>query len=243
MALPCDCNNTRYPELPKLDPPPPGTLLNSIYAANKLLELTDPETAKSVFIIIGAESSKNGDIKTPLTYSFRSAGGHNYTGVQTDCGRWSAPGIVARFCRFDGKKNREFAAFTGDAEFLAFMADRVKAKGFRGSDGNAWTERYLNDWVFKDLKSQNPTLYNQYFPDKLKIYNTYARLFDKVTTGQNQIAYKSGAVQKSTDSNYQGIVKKKEQGTKPLFSGVPGVLAYLSLAGIIFLFFKKRKKA
>lgn len=239
----CNCNTTRYPELPKLTPPPPGTLLNSIYAGNKLLELTDLETAKAAFIIIGAESSKNGNIGTPLSYSFRSAGGHNYTGIQTDCGRWSAPGIVARFCRNDGKADREFAAFPGDNEFLVFMADRVKAKGFRGSDGNAWTERYLNDWVFKDLQTKNPAEYNRLFPDKLAIYRTYARLFDKVTTGQNQVAYKSGAVQRSPDSTYQGIVKKKEIASKSLFAGVPGVIAYLSLAGLIFYFFKKKKKS
>lgn len=243
MANPCNCNTTRYPELPKLSPPPPGSLLNSIYAGNKLLELTDPETAKAVFIIIGAETSKSGNKNTPLTYSFRSAGGHNYTGIQTDCGRWSAPGIVARFCRNDGTKDREFAAFPGDNEFLSFMVDRAKAKGFRGSNADAWTERYLNDWVYKDLRGKNPTLYNQLYPEKKRIYNTYAPLFDKVTTGQNQIAYKSGAVQKSPDSSYQGIVKKKAEPGKSLFAGVPGVIAYLSLAGLIFFFFKKKKKS
>ena len=234
------CPKTSYPELPQIEVPP-ATLLNSIYAANKLLELTDPETAKATFIILGAEASKKGDKSNPLSYSFRSAGGHNYSGTQTDSGRWTNGNFLARFCRKDvSGKLREFAAFKGDDEFLAFMASRVKAKGFQGSNADEWTERYLNNWVEKNMQGRDLAKYNQMFPQKKAMHQTYAPLFDRVTSGSNLTAYRSGAVTKSVDTPYN--FQKKNSST-PLFAGVPGVLAYLSIAGLIFFFFKRKKKS
>jgi hypothetical protein len=167
-------SKTSYPELPFTSPPPPSNLLSYKNAATKLKSLTDLSIAKAVFAIMWAEASKNNEQQ-----SFRSAGGHNYSGIQTDSGRWGAGGITGRYRRIDvGKNNREFAIFPNDDEFLKFMISRIKAKKFNGNNGDSWTTTYINSWWSPKAKAsytKGTTKYN----DKLAIYNTAIRIFNK----------------------------------------------------------------
>jgi hypothetical protein len=166
---------TYYPELPLISPPPPPTLLPYKEAKRILLKKTDESIAKSVFAILVAEA-------TIKNSSFSSAGGYNYAGVQTDAGRWSGGELfIGRFIRKDAVKLREFAQFASNETFLVFLFNRVKAKGFSGSDGQLWTERYLNNWVFKNLSKQDKAKYDKMFPQKLAIYNRAIRVWNSIT--------------------------------------------------------------
>ena len=164
-----------YPELPLVSVPP-STSFPYKDAKTKLLSFTDADTAKSVFAIIWAESSKSGG-------AFVSAGGHNYSGVQTDAGRWGTVGniIVGRFQRVDGSgRLREFAQFSNDDDFLSFMVNRAKAKNFTATDGQKWVERYLNSWVYSNLQGQDPAKYASVFPEKLSIFNTAISRYNSI---------------------------------------------------------------
>jgi hypothetical protein len=182
--LPANMNKsnckTTYNELPILPRTPQDSL--SYTDTVKYLNSKYPEpVAKAVFAIMGAESSKN-DART----AFMSAGGHNYSGTQTDAGKWGG-GVdklfVGQFCKVDvSGRSRMFAAFEKPEDFLDFMASRVKAKGFDKQAGGAhWTERYLNTWVQVDMKGNDPQKYSKWYPNKLSIYNTYARKFDELS--------------------------------------------------------------
>jgi len=164
---------TSYPELPFISPPPPSNLLPYKTAAFKLKSLTDLSTAKAVFAIMWAEASKATSSK-----SFRSAGGYNYAGVQTDSGRWGAGGITARYRRNDAIQSREFAVFADDDSFLKFMINRIKNKKIPGDNGDAWTTAYINRWwspVAKASYTKGTKIYNQ----KLSIYKTAMRIFNE----------------------------------------------------------------
>ena len=113
---------TSYPELPKVK----ANVLTYISLENSvhlLLSLTSECTARAVFGIMYAEARK-------VDNNFKSAGYYNYSGVQTDSGRWgySEP-IKARFEKKDvSGKLREFAAFKDDAGFFDFMINRIEKK-------------------------------------------------------------------------------------------------------------------
>jgi hypothetical protein len=163
-----------YPTVPLLDPPPPTNLLPYEEAVRILKSITSLSLAKAVFAIMIAEASKKGD-------AFSSAGGYNYGGVQTDTGRWGSSVdkyIIGRFVRRDAKRNREFAAFNSHRDFLEFMINRIGAKGFDGEDGDKWTSSYICNWWWPakcSEYSKGTTKYN----DKLAIYNTAMRIFNK----------------------------------------------------------------
>ncbi|NBW58938.1 hypothetical protein EBR43_14415, partial [bacterium] len=113
--------------------------LLSYAEAAKYLKSKYPDISKAVFAILVAEAAKSGD-------NFRSAGGYNYAGVQTDCGVWGFSNFVAQFCRVDsGGKQRMFAEFPNNEAFLDFMANRIKSKGFT-NDADQWTTTYINKW-------------------------------------------------------------------------------------------------
>jgi len=165
---------TFYPELPFSDIPPAPNLLSYKNAAIKLKNSTDLSTAKAVFAIMWAEASKDNTLK-----SFKSAGGYNYAGVQTDVGRWGAGGIIGRYRRIDsGNVNREFAIFSDDDAFLKFMINRIKAKGFNGSDADSWTTTYINSWWSPAAKSQY-TKGTEKYNQKKAIYNTAINKFNQ----------------------------------------------------------------
>ena len=164
---------TSYPEVPFV-PAPPSNLLPYKNAIKILKSITDTNTAKATFAIMWAESAKT-------NRAFKSAGGHNYAGVQTDSGRWGGSDklIIGQFALVDsGGVLRDFAVFADDTEFLKFMVNRVKAKGFDGSNARAWASKYLNSWVFLNLQSQNLALYNTYLPQKIAIYNTAMSVYN-----------------------------------------------------------------
>jgi hypothetical protein len=118
--------NTSYPELPFISPPPPPNRLSYQNAISILKSITSINTAKAVFAIMVAEASKYQE--NGKNVGFNSAGGYNYSGVQTDAGRWGAPGIIARYRRNDSERSREFAVFESDTAFLKFMANRIEKK-------------------------------------------------------------------------------------------------------------------
>jgi hypothetical protein len=167
--------NTYYPEFELTDPPPKSSKMTYAYAAKYLNGKYDADIAKGVFAIIYAEASKSADGK-----SFNSAGGHNYSGVQTDSGRWPAPGISGRFIRKDQVRLREFAIFENDDIFLDFMANRVIKKGISGKDSSIWSQRYLNSWVFLNLEGRDNNLYKQLRPGKIAIYKGAMKRYKKI---------------------------------------------------------------
>tara|TARA_R110000822_G_scaffold7132_2_gene29389 strand:+ start:1484 stop:3460 length:1977 start_codon:yes stop_codon:yes gene_type:complete len=164
---------TAYPELPFTDPRPPSNQMSYEYAVTTLKSKYGDSLAKAVFAVMFAEASKSGE-------KFNSAGGHNYAGVQTDNSQWGGPKvIIGQYAREDSVRWRSFAMFESDATFLDFMASRIEKKKFDGDDGDKWVERYLNSWVFLNLKGKDPEKYKKLFPFKKNIYNTAMKKYEK----------------------------------------------------------------
>ena len=164
---------TSYREFP-FSPTPPSTTLSFDTAIRYLKSKYSDSVAKSVFAIMFAEASKQGN-------AFVSAGGHNYGGVQTDSGRWSAPGIIGQFCRKDSNgNNRAFAIFANDNSFLDFMASRVTSKGISGNNGDVWTQTYIDKWWSPPAKAtyvKGTPIYN----NKLAIYSSALKRYNNIT--------------------------------------------------------------
>jgi hypothetical protein len=170
---------TSYPEL-KWSPKPAATFL-SYSDAIKYMSGTSysEDIIRSVFYILWAEASKSNN-------SFRSPGAYNYTGVQTDSGRWGAPGIIGQYCIKDGSgRYRAFAMFENNNKFLDFMLNRVKSKGFTASSPEAWARIYLNKWVYSNLEGRDKAAFDAKYPGKVAIGKTAKNQFDKI--------YKSGS--------------------------------------------------
>ena len=164
-----------YPELPVI-PQPPADTLPFKEAVTTLKSITDEKTSKAVFAVLYAEASRSGD-------NFNSAGGKNYAGVQTDNARWGGGAsnfIKQRFVRVDsGGDTREFAVFNSNQDFLSFMANRIKGKGFDGNDKDQWTSTYINSWwspADKNKYTKGTETYN----NKLAIYNTAIKKYNSV---------------------------------------------------------------
>jgi len=157
---------TSYPELKKLDP---GelTYISLEGAASKLKTLHDECLAKAIFAVMYAEAARTKDRK-----SFKSAGHYNYSGIQTDSGRWkNDKNFVGRFSKKDvSNKVREFAAFKNHEDFFNFMADRLKAKGFNGCNADQWTDTYIQKWWSPAAKAQYKKGSKKY-NEKKDIYN------------------------------------------------------------------------
>lgn len=164
---------TSYPELPFTTPPPPSNLLSFKDAVNYLNKKYGKVLGKSVFSVLFAEARHIGE-------SFRSAGGYNYAGVQTDSGRWGAPGIIGQYSRIDsGGNNRAFAMFASDESFLDFMANRVKTKGINAISADEWTQNYINKWwspAAKASYTKGTSTYNS----KVAIYNSASKRYDNL---------------------------------------------------------------
>jgi hypothetical protein len=170
-----ETSDTKYPELPFISPPPSSNKLSYQNAISILKSITSLGTAKAVFAIMVAEASKYKE--NGKNAGFNSAGGHNYSGVQTDAGRWGAPGITARYRRNDSERSREFAVFENDTTFLKFMVNRIEKKGINGLDGDKWTTSYINKWWSPSAKksfTKGTSTYNS----KLSIYNSAIKIFN-----------------------------------------------------------------
>ena len=164
-----------YPELPFIDVPL-KTTVGLEQSVHILLSEAESEClARAVFGIMYAEASKTTDKS-----SFRSAGNYNYSGIQTDSGRWNySDTIVNRFRRIDvGGNDREFAGFNNDEGFFKFMLNRIKAKGFDGCNADNWTQTYIQSWWSPKAKAQY-TKGTQKYNDKKAIFNGAMTRFDK----------------------------------------------------------------
>lgn len=166
--------STSYPEFP-FQEIPDSTELPYTTAINYLQANYTNKVARAVFAIMWAEASRNGRPGT----AFNSAGGHNYSGIQTDSGRWPAPGIIGQFCRYDGKKDRAFAIFENDTIFLDFMANRIEGKQIDGEDGDKWTASYILKWWSPEQKAEFVKPDSDKYKSKLAIYNTAMRYYEK----------------------------------------------------------------
>lgn len=164
-----------YPELPLIESPK-SNLITLEQSVHLLLSLTDDEClARAVFAVMYAEASRSSDRN-----SFRSAGNYNYSGVQTDGGRWgySSP-IVNRYRKVDsGNKYREFAGFKNDSGFFDFMLNRIKAKGFNGCNSDLWTTTYINRWWSPAAKAQY-TKGTEKYNSKKSIFNSAIKRFEQ----------------------------------------------------------------
>lgn len=162
-------NTTSYPELQIIKAPPLDTMSFSSVITYLKGKYSD-SISRAVFAVMFAEAAK-----TKKRDGFVSAGGHNYSGVQTDSGRWGYGKFVAQFVRKDAVRLRMFAAFENDYDFLDFMVNRLQAKGFDNPNKNRkdnWVERYLNSWVFSNLEKKDIMKYRDYYPKKAAIYDT-----------------------------------------------------------------------
>jgi len=167
---------TFYPEKPLVDPPP-STRLAYAVAKNYLTNKYGEPLAKAVFAVLWAEASKKEG-------AFRSAGGYNYAGVQTDSGRWpqaTNPYIVGRFVRRDSQRLREFAVFSGNESFLDFMANRIQFKFetyISTPNPDNWVNNYIQRWWSPSDKA-SITQGTPKYKNKLAIFNTAIRNFNK----------------------------------------------------------------
>jgi hypothetical protein len=166
---------TSYPELPFVTNPITTTLPIET-AVHLLLDEAENEClARSVFGVMFAEASRTKDRN-----EFKCAGNYNYSGVQTDSGRWKfSDTIVNRFRKVDiGGKNREFAGFSNHKGFFDFMLNRIKAKGFDGCNSDNWTQTYIQNWWSPINKAQY-TIGTSKFNEKKAIFNSAMKRFDQ----------------------------------------------------------------
>lgn len=163
---------TSYPNLPIFETV--QTEVFSIKDAAAYLKNNHPDVAKAVFAVIYAEAAKSG------ADNFRSAGGNNFGGVQTDSGVWGFGSFAGQFCRRDsGGVLRMFAAFSTPQAFLDFMANRIKAKGFSSNQtGDEWTAKYIGTW-WSPVDKASYTKGTPTFNSKLAIYKTAERFYNQ----------------------------------------------------------------
>jgi hypothetical protein len=168
---------TSYPEFSFTEPPPQRdeVLIKDIV---KFLSLNySKETAVGTFATMWAESNKANSLSENGT--FISPGGNNFGGVQTDSGRWSAPGIIGQYSRIDsGKKRRSFAIFQDYTTFLGFLTNRIISKNMNSLEPDQWTLNYINRWWSPVDKSQY-TIETAVFNNKRSIFKTALRIYEK----------------------------------------------------------------
>lgn len=164
---------TKYPELKII--PIPAKDIFPIKTIASYLKKNHPQNGKAVFAIMMAESAKHGPS------NFSSAGGNNFAGVQTDAGRWGGnPKFSGQFCRRDSsKRSRMFASFDTVNDFLDFMVDRVKNKGFKPNQtADEWTLLYIRTWwspFGKEKMIKGTPDYN----NKLLIYKSAEKTYNQ----------------------------------------------------------------
>lgn len=164
---------TSYPELPFTTPPPSSNTLSFKDAVNYLNKKYGKTLGKSIFAVLFAEARHVGE-------SFQSAGGYNYAGVQTDSGRWGAPGIIGQYSRIDsGGSNRAFAIFNNNESFLDFMADRINKKGIIATTPDIWTSNYINKW-WSPAAKLSYTKGTPTYTSKVAIYNSASKRYDNL---------------------------------------------------------------
>ena len=163
--------------------------------AIQYLNKTNPDIGKSVFAIMWAESAKNRALK-----AFKTPGGNNFSGVQTDNAVWTGTSkdglsgpLTGQYGRIDsGKALRAFAMFDTPEKFLDFMIGRILQKKFpKGDDPDKWTRIYVDNWwspkdkSFINNKSSGKkflSVYkktgNQVYDGKKAIYKTAVRIYN-----------------------------------------------------------------
>ena len=158
--------------------------------AAQYLNKTYPDIGRSIFAIMYAESSKAGN-------SFKTSGGYNYSGTQTDNKVWSGSTkdglppeskITGQFGRVDNKqkfgggKKRTFAMFNSQTSFMDWMAGRAKSRNFpkeKNFSQEAWAERYLNGWVGYNMVKQQPIRYKKLLPGKGEIARDASKVYNQ----------------------------------------------------------------
>jgi hypothetical protein len=180
-----------YPELPFIENPA-KTTVGLEQAVHILLSEAESEClARAVFGVMYAEASRTSD-KT----AFRSAVNFNYSGIQTDSGRWAySDTIINRFRKIDvGGNDREFAGFKNNEGFFDFMLNRIKAKGFDGCNADKWVDTYIQKWWSPKDKAQY-TKGTEKFNSKKAIFSGAMTRFDKYKatyTGKKKSKNKGG---------------------------------------------------
>jgi hypothetical protein len=219
---------TSYPELPFTIPPPPPNAL-AFTDAIKILSAYPDKIGKAVFALMVAEARKN-ETRT----AFLSPGGNNFGGIQTDAGRWGAPGITGQYAKVDsGGKLRSFAIFPTAEAFLNFTANRVEAKGFDGTDGKQWTKTYINKWWSPVNKAQFVEG-TQTFNNKLAIYNAASKIYDQVKNTLPQPSIINAIVSNPTGTP---AIKKKRRRVI-----IGASLLALAIGGGVWYYRRRKRK-
>ena len=170
-----------YPELPELNYLKTKVEMGEVVYYLKSLSV--PAPVKIAAYVMFRNESANG-----------TAGiNHNYLGIQADSGRWADHlavhfvGTIVKNENMTGNQRR-FLAFKSYEGSLAFLIDRIKARGlFVGGTTNkvvkmqintpeTWVLAYWREWVTGNAKAQ--------IPDKersglLKMYQQGEQIFNK----------------------------------------------------------------
>ena len=157
------------------------------------------QTAKAIYALLYAEASKykrqiHGGKRVT---GFKSPGGHNYGGVQTDNAVWSGTSkdgstgpIIGQWCQKDsGNVYRAFAMFEDDEGFIDHLYNIVVGQTWRGlntDDADQWTRAYIDNWWSPAAKGEathlkGGTVYNQkkaIFTSAMNSYSNWERNLD-----------------------------------------------------------------
>ncbi len=185
----CGCTGpkTSYPELPLLNPCPDvhPTLFKDMANLLKSKLPGNESLARAIFGIIWSESSKIGTSnadKDAFKGKFKDSGGYNFSGVQTDTGRWGGGAskyITGRYTTKDAVRCREFASFSSMSDYLDFMISRANDKGFNGFDQNKWVKTYICKW-WNPSRCKEATPDQPVFKEKLSWFQGAMRRWEKL---------------------------------------------------------------
>jgi hypothetical protein len=154
---------TNYPNLPVL--PSQATYISIKEAISYIKSLSVEESVKkSIFAIMWAEAKR----EQLQGGQFFKGINNNYSGTQTDSGKWPNPQYWnGQTPKVDiGNANRMFACFDSFVKFAQFMSERVAAKGFSTiKNGTDFANINITKWWSNTINEKN-------VKDKSDIYDS-----------------------------------------------------------------------
>jgi hypothetical protein len=159
---------TNYPNLPVL--PSQATYISVKEAASYIKSLSvDDAVKRSIFAIMWAEARR----EQLQGGSFFKGINHNYSGTQTDSGKWPNPQYWnGQTPKVDiGNASRMFACFDSFVKFAQFMSERISAKGF-GTVKNSvdFANIYITKWWSRTINDKNLKEKSDIYDSAMKRY-------------------------------------------------------------------------